>query len=171
MRPQFTNRLQIALRLLLTAFLGLSVSSCLSPSFQRAWNQAASQPQADPVCGQWLGAWQSQANHHHGNLRCIVSPPKSPGQPHHFRYHATWMRFLSGAYRAQHSVTPSSPSKWSLAGQHQMPSWAGGLYTYKGHLSPTNFTATYHCKLDHGTFTLSRPLSPKKKLAKSPPSP
>jgi hypothetical protein len=52
-----------------------------------------------------------------------------------------------------------------------MPSWAGGLYTYQGQLSPTNFNATYKCAIDHGTFTLSRPLPAKKILAKSPPAP
>lgn len=160
-----------SIRLLFAALIGLSLPSCTSPGFQRAWKQAATLPQSDPVCGQWLGTWQSDANQHHGNLRCIVTPPKSPGQPHQFHYHATWMRFLSGTYRAQHSVTPSGKSTWTLAGQHQMPSWAGGLYTYQGQLSPSNFTANYKCELDHGTFTLSRPLPPNKKLAKSPPAP
>lgn len=170
MRPPTTLSLLTPFRLLLTAILGLCLSSCVSPRFQRAWNQAATQPpQADPFCGQWQGTWQSQANHHHGKLRCVVSPPQSPGQDHQFYYHATWMRFLSGGYRTKHTLTPSSKSTWTLAGQHQMPDWAGGLYTYKGQLSPSNFTTTYQCELDHGTFTLSRPLTPlKKKLAKSP---
>jgi hypothetical protein len=173
MRPHSTNS-AIPFHLLLNAVLGLFLCSCSGIGFHRAWKKANAEPPADPFCGQWQGTWLSEFNQHNGKLRCVVSPPESPGEPHHFHYHATWMRILSGSYRARHTITPSGTSKWTLKGQHQMPGWAGGLYTYEGQLSPTSFNATYRCALDHGTFTLSRPESPlpsEKALAKPPPAP
>ena len=34
---------------------------------------------------------------------------------------------------------------------------AGGLYTYKGRATATNFFSTYSCKYDHGIFEMTRP--------------
>lgn len=161
-------------RLLLPAVLGLLLSSCSGPAFNRAWKQAQHQPPADAVCGQWTGTWKSDFNGHHGKLQCVVTPPAKPGQPHGFFYRATWMRILSGAYRAEHTVKPAGKAAWTLSGSHEMPSWAGGLYTYEGKLTPETFTARYECEIDHGTYALSRPESAaaaNKTLAKSTDTP
>jgi hypothetical protein len=34
---------------------------------------------------------------------------------------------------------------------------AGGVYTYEGSASATNFTSTYNSKYDHGVFQMRRP--------------
>ena len=144
------------IRLTLTVMMGFLLASCSGPAFSRAWKEAQKQPSTDPICGQWTGTWQSEVNGHHGSLQCVVSPPSAPGQPHDFFYRATWKRILSGSYRAKHKVEPSGQSTWTLSGEHQMPSWAGGLYTYKGRLTPETFSATYDCNLDRGTYSLRR---------------
>jgi hypothetical protein len=170
MRLPLFSPFRLLCRQLLPGMLALLLTSCSGPAFQRAWKQAQSQPPADPVSGPWIGTWKSDSNGHQGQLQCVVTPPDKPGAPHQFYYRATWMRFLSGAYRAEHQVKPSGKSAWKLSGQHRMPAWAGGLYTYEGNLTPESFSARYECEIDHGTYTLQRPEStatPNNTLAKS----
>lgn len=138
-------------RLLLACLL----SSCAGPGFNRAWKNAGSLPN-DGVCGRWEGTWLSDVNGHHGRLRCVVSPPAEPNGPHQFFYHATWMRVLSGSYRAGHLVKPAGRERWTFTGEHRLPSWAGGLYHYEGSIQNGRFEATYHCELDRGHYHLHR---------------
>ncbi len=141
---------------LLLPLLLVLLSSCAGPGFNRAWKKAGSMPE-DGVSGRWEGTWLSDANGHHGKLRCIVTPPETPGGPHEFYYHATWMRVLSGAYRADHQVKPAGRGRWTFTGEHEMPSWAGGLYRYDGRISGGTFEADYRCRIDRGTYQLQRP--------------
>lgn len=141
--------------LLLAALLSCGFLSSCSVAFNREWKAAV---KADPkagVEGAWAGTWKSEANGHHGKLRCIVGPAKNSRGDRDFHYHATWMGILSGAYRSTHQVTPT-PSGATFQGQHQMPAWAGGLYTYKGTIKGGDFHATYECAKDHGAYALKR---------------
>jgi hypothetical protein len=175
MTPPPTSPLPRLLRAFLPALAFLFLlPSCSGPSFHRAWKAAAASAPADPVSGRWEGTWQSRVNGHHGRLQCVVTPPDQPGGPHLFHYRATWMRFLSGSYRAAHSLTPSGKNTWSLSGSHALPAWAGGLYQYQGSLAPDSFSASYECEIDRGTYTLKRPPAPssvQNTLAKSSNSP
>ncbi len=140
------------------ALLLLFQTSCAGPSFRKAWKAAAKAPASadDGVAGRWQGTWLSDANGHHGKLRCVVTAPESPDGPHRFFYHATWMRVLSGAYRADHQVKPDGRSGWTFTGEHQMPRWAGGLYQYEGTVQGDSFEAAYRCALDRGNYRLTR---------------
>ena len=136
--------------LLLTALL----TSC-SAGFRREWNTALKTGPQPGVAGAWEGTWKSHVNGHHGRLRAVVSAPKNDTGDHDFHYHATWARILSGGFRAEHRVTPLRGGS-SFKGSHQMPDWAGGLYTYEGTVKGDSFEACYECAKDKGVFSMRR---------------
>jgi len=147
----------------------LSVLSALTScgtAFRKAWKnapgvKAATHPHIclplapPPVAGRWDGTWHSEASGHHGRLRCVVSLPTNASGDHEFFYHATWMGFLSGGYKATHKVEKKGGS-YVFKGQHQMPAWAGGLYHYDGVIQGNEFKADYKSAADHGTYTMKR---------------
>jgi hypothetical protein len=79
-----------------------------------------------------------------------------PNEPYQFRYRATWMKVLSGTFSAQHTVVPQGPSQSTFSGQHQMPSWAGGLYSYEGKIKGNAFHAKYDSAMDQGDYRMTR---------------
>ena len=134
--------------------------SCVSPAYEYRWHQAASSAAPEGIEGTWDGTWQSEVNGHHGRLRCIIGPAIDDSSHHPFRYRATWMRFLSGGYRAEHQVTPIAPDQWTFSGQHQLPNWAGGLYQYEGTIHDDTMSVRYDCAIDRGHYELTRTSQP-----------
>jgi hypothetical protein len=138
--------------------LVLTVLSSCSSDFRSAWKKA---PVTEAVEGKWEGTWLSAANGHHGKLRCVVSEPLMPGKffavkgDHTFRYHATWMKILSGSYMAVHNVQKKGDG-YTFKGDHQMPEWAGGKYHYEGTIKGDDFNACYESAMDRGTYTMKR---------------
>lgn len=145
---------------------------CALPScgtaFRSAWNnapgvKAARHPsiclpkpgRVPPVSGRWDGTWKSEASGHHGRLRCVISTPLNAKGEHEFFYHATWMGFLSGGYKATHQVETKG-AVHAFKGEHKMPDWAGGLYHYDGTIQGNEFKAAYKSSSDHGTYTMKR---------------
>lgn len=126
-------------------------SSC---SFHRAWNRAAGPPPPDDITGRWEGTWVSEVNQHHGRLRCLLT--RDEAGAHQARFHATFLRVLSASYTVPLQITRTD-NQFKLHGQQDLGSLVGGIYTYEGTATPTNFFCTYSCKSDHGTFQLFRP--------------
>ncbi|HEY1081123.1 MAG TPA: hypothetical protein VGE29_02615 [Prosthecobacter sp.] len=141
-------------RLLLLLSTALLLSSC-SLSFKREWNAALETGPGNGVEGAWEGTWTSEASGHHGRLRCVVGPSINNQGDHSFHYHATWGGILSGAYRTRHHVTRQKAG-YTFKGQHQMPGWAGGLYTYDGTVKSDEFKAAYECAKDYGRYEMKR---------------
>jgi len=154
--------------LLTTVWLSLllGLTSCSGLQFKRDFKAAAKAPAQEGALGAWSGTWASRVNGHQGTLQCLVAPPTAPAAPHTFRYRATWMKILSGTYTADHTVKPAGPAKWTFSGQHKMPDWAGGLYTYEGTIDGDAFQASYQCELDKGEYRMNRVSA-----LPSPPSP
>lgn len=129
---------------------------CVLPScgtaFRAAWKKA---PASDGVSGKWDGAWNSEATGHHGRLRCVVSAPLNAAGDREFFYHATWMGFLSGCYKATHQVQEKGGAH-VFKGEHRMPDWAGGLYHYEGVIRGDEFKSGYKSSADHGTYVMKR---------------
>ncbi|MES2595967.1 MAG: hypothetical protein V4662_11555 [Verrucomicrobiota bacterium] len=139
--------------LLLTTAL---LSSC-SMTFKKEWRQALKAGPKPGVEGAWEGTWNSTASGHHGRLRAVVGPAKNAEGDHPFRYHATWGKILSGSYLADHRVKAAKGKNGStFTGQHDMPKWAGGRYTYTGTIKGDEFRADYECAMDKGTYTMKR---------------
>ncbi len=142
------------IRFLSLALALICLSSC-SLSFNREWRAARKDGPKAGVEGAWQGTWKSDVNGHHGSLRCVVGPVKNKEGDHCFHYHATWAHIFSGAYRADHRVTARKDSA-TFTGQHDMPEWAGGRYTYCGTVKGDSFSACYQCAKDKGTFEMKR---------------
>lgn len=141
---------------LLTASL---LASC-SIGFQGDWKQAAARDAKHPpkdLTGAWEGRWYSMKNGHHGTLKAVVTRVGEQGKntDYDFRYHATWARVLSGGYTARHSVDRHG----KVSGEQDLGALVGGVYRYDGKASPTQFKATFHCKIDNGVFEMHRPAS------------
>jgi hypothetical protein len=145
------------MRSLLFTFLTTALLSSCSMTFKREWREAVKAGPKPGVEGAWSGTWKSDVNGHHGRLRAVVGPVKNAEGDHDFRYHATWANIVSGSYLAQHRVQPARDKSGStFTGQHDMPKWAGGRYTYSGTVKGDEFSACYQCAKDKGTFTMTR---------------
>lgn len=147
--------LPLAMKHALVSLLALALLTSCSAGFRREWKTALTTGPQPGVAGAWEGTWMSEVNGHHGRLRAVVSAPKNAEGDHDFHYHATWAKILSGAYRAEHRVSPMRGGS-SFKGSHQMPEWAGGRYTYEGTVKGDSFEARYECAKDKGVFRMKR---------------
>ena len=131
----------------------LLVTGC--SSFQREWRTAAKHPvAANSIEGRWEGTWKSNSNSHSDKLRCLVT--RISEQEYEARFHAKYKKVLSFGYtatlRGEHEG-----DLFKFAGEADLGKLAGGIYRYKGTISPTNFFSTYDSKYDRGVFNLQRP--------------
>jgi hypothetical protein len=155
------------LRFILPLLVLIMLPSCGS-DFRKAWKRdiCPAPPPANGVVGKWEGTWLSAANGHHGKLRCVVGEPKEymmvsyvpskNSDAYCFHYHATWMKILSGSYKAFHHVVRNKDGSHTFKGDHQMPDWAGGKYHYEGTIKGDDFNACYESAMDRGTYTMKR---------------
>ncbi len=145
MKPRFAH--------LLTLLILIAISSgCSSTRFKREWKKPIATAQQG-MEGRWEGTWLSGKNGHTGKLRCIVEKEENGG--HNFHFYATYWKFFSGAYETSFQVQ-GEESPFSFEGTHQLPKLFGGVYSYTGTATDTDFTATYECRIDHGTFNMTR---------------
>jgi hypothetical protein len=146
-----------ALRALLLGF-GLALGGC--SSFNKEWKAAASPAPSDSLEGRWEGQWRSEENRHHDSLRCLIR--RGTNETYTARFHAKyWAVFhVSFSYTVPLTVQRQGDG-FQFEGSANLGSLAGGLYTYKGHATTTNFVSTYSCKYDHGVFEMTRPPAPK----------
>ena len=124
--------------------LGLSLASCVSPKFERAWKDSPQQ--------RWTGQWYSEKHHAGGRLRAVLSSPTA-GKMDAF-FEARWQGFTT-AYPVTLDAQKQGAG-FQIAGQKELKSFVGGgLYTYKGSLLPSKFEAQYGARNDAGTFQLT----------------
>ena len=138
----------LALMAAVTAAAGCS-------TFDDDWK--ASEGFATGVEGRWEGTWSSDANGHHGGLRCLVT--RRPDQGFDARYHATysdWCGTLSFEYTVPMTIEPG-PDGWKLHGSADLGWLAGGVYEYDGVATVLRFFCNYQAEGDHGIFQLERP--------------
>lgn len=151
-------------RLFLNAMLLTMLCSC-GTEFRKAWNSPVPDIVMLPPGGSlaysapitqvnWDGTWHSDASGHHGKLQCVIQGPINDKGDHTFFYRATWMKILSGTYKATHRVVKGKDGVFSFQGEHKMPDWAGGLYHYTGTIKDGEFKADYKSSADHGTYTM-----------------
>jgi hypothetical protein len=139
---------------LLLAAAGVVVLTGCS-GFNKQWRASMKQPlPPDDVSGPWQGQWLSAANGHNGKLRCVMTK-KSAGE-YDAAFHAKYKRILGFGYTVPMKVVRDGQS-FRFTGEADLGKLAGGLYTYKGAATTTNFFSTYDSKYDHGTFEMKRP--------------
>lgn len=132
----------------------LATAGCAS-TFDDDWK--AAEGFAVGIEGRWEGTWSSDANGHHGGLRCLVT--RRPDQGFDARYHATysdWCGTLGFEYTVPMTIE-DGPDGWKLHGGADLGWLAGGAYEYDGLATVTRFFCNYQAKEDHGVFKLERP--------------
>jgi hypothetical protein len=134
---------------------------CGCSTFNYEWRKAAAKPTSpDTITGRWDGRWLSHANGHNDRLRCLISQTGS--NRYDAKFHAayshprfTWFKVHFG-YTVPLQTLPSTNGV-TFRGQENLGALAGGVYTYEGRVTATNFFSTYRSKYDHGIFEMKRP--------------
>jgi len=125
------------------------LSGCFSPGFQKAWSDA--RPGNKSNAQRWEGRWESCRSGVGGRMRAVLSP-QADGHVRAY-FEARWKCFLTA-----YEVSLNSSRRGGvtlLSGDHLLNSCVGGgLYTYKGTLSPLELRAAYDSHHDKGTFHL-----------------
>ena len=130
-------------------------------TFNREWRHTAnaalggSHDPVEAMLGRWEGTWKSDANGHHGRLRCIITKKEDGLRA---RFHATFWKILTFTYAVPLKAEPRD-GQAHFSGEANLGWYAGGRYQYEGIASATNFNSTYRCKSDHGIFQMLRPPS------------
>jgi hypothetical protein len=135
------------------------LTQCGTASFDQEWKTTLADPhQKTPqdITGAWAGTWRSDANGHHGVLRCIVSHEDGKSDDYRFHYHATYGKMLSAAYVVTEQVKRRG-DHFILTGDHDLGYFAGGMYHYEGSATAKTMKSTYRSPADHGVFELARP--------------
>ncbi len=152
-------------RLFTAAFLVITLASC-SLGYERKWKSVAKATAHTPpsdLTGAWVGTWKSLGDGHTGTLKAIVTKPSATtsgggatGKPteYVFLYKATWKTILSGVIEAKHQAQWKGPH-CTLSGEKDLGVF-GGIFSFTGKATPTEFHADYKSKLDHGVFDLRR---------------
>ncbi len=139
------------LRLFLVVLLGLGGVGCSGPRFGMEWRKALkTKAPAAAVEGAWEGGWLSDANGHHGPLRCVVTRPVAGSGVREFYYQARWGGVFSGGFRTKDEVSDAGAVRgvWDLG--------TFGKYGYEGTMVNGVFQAKYKSAMDHGSFTMKK---------------
>jgi hypothetical protein len=139
--------------LALTFGLLLLANGC--SSFNREWEKAAANHKLpNSLEGRWEGKWLSDKNGHTGKLLCLLTRESDTNYHAHFK--ATYWKIFRASYHVQFTGGMRD-GVWNFHGDEDLGWFAGGVYHYKGRVTPTNFFSTYRSEYDHGTFELYRP--------------
>ena len=124
-------------------------------TFGRDW-RAASQARVihDGMEGRWRGRWDSDSNQHGGKLRCLIE--RQADEKYAARFHAKYKGIFSFHYTALLEARREG-NDFRFSGEADLGKLAGGVYSYEGEVSGTNFFARYSSKYDRGTFRMTRP--------------
>ena len=112
---------------------------------------------ANDIAGRWQGIWLSESTGHTDRLRCLMV--KQADGSYRARFHAKYRKIFSFGYTVPLQVEAVS-ERFKFQGEADLGWYAGGHYHYEGEASLTNFSSTYRCPSDHGTFEMTRPGSP-----------
>jgi hypothetical protein len=135
--------------------VALLLAGC-STAFKREWKQAkaVTAPQQG-ILGRWEGTWHSEANGHHGDLRCVVT--KLWEDEYRFAYHATFWKVFSANYAITQKVRRVGDG-FTMTGDADLGKLYGGVFTYEGRATSINFFSAYRTASDHGVFEMVRPV-------------
>ena len=123
-------------------------------SFNREWRAAGKQPALNGLVGRGEGHWISYVNGHNDKLRCVIK--EQGANSYTADFHATYKHVFHFSYAVPLTVQQQG-NNFVFSGQADLGKLAGGVYTYNGAATPTNFFSTYDSKYDHGKFEMHRP--------------
>ncbi|RFC45717.1 MAG: hypothetical protein DVB28_000420 [Verrucomicrobia bacterium] len=169
--PNSFMLMRLLMRCFFFTFVGLSLSSCVSPKFERAWRGAA----GEPVVQKWEGVWKSEQHGAGGRLRALTGVPKGGhigvpkgghiGVPKGGHIGVPKVGHLDVFFEARwHGFTTAYPvvlnvekkrGLFLISGEHDLKSCiGGGPYSYSGTMTGDLFFARYSSRYDSGTFSM-----------------
>ena len=123
-------------------------------AFLQQWRRYENQPPGTPgLAGRWVGEWISEANGHHGELKCVLEPVSPIVYRAHF--YASFGKVFRVGY-ATDLKSEQSSERILLKGEEDLGALAGGIYRCEGEMSGNQLQCRYSCKYDHGVFRLQR---------------
>jgi hypothetical protein len=124
-------------------------------TFNRDWRRmTAYSARTNEVTGRWIGHWRSDANNHHGQLRCILTQHSTNAYMARFR--ARFWKVFATSYAVPLILTQTN-DHYTFEGKANLGALGGGEYTYDGTVTPLAMESIYNSKHDYGTFVLRRP--------------
>ena len=130
----------------------LMISGC--STFNSDWKAAATKPMpTNDLGGRWEGSWFSEASGHKGSLRCLIT--RIDDRRYNARYRAKYKKIFSFEYIVPMTVT-NSGSNFVFTGEANLGKLAGGVYSYSGVATGSDFDCAYKSKRDYGKFTMTR---------------
>ena len=132
-------------------------------TFNYEWKQAAKQSApVTGITGRWEGRWISKASGHEDKLRALITSVDT--NHYDVKFHAAYksetIKFITVhfGYTVRMETRPGTNDGVAFHGSENLGVLAGGVYTYEGTATATNFFSTYKSKYDHGTFEMNRPV-------------
>ncbi|MEX2577853.1 MAG: hypothetical protein WD342_02250 [Verrucomicrobiales bacterium] len=143
------------LSILLSTLVSVLTCSC---TFNRDWNEAVAnyrEGKYKTPGGPWTGTWTTRTNGHTGDLRAIVTPVPEEENQYDFRYHATWSRIFSGAFKVRYVAEPRNGG-FVVNGEESLGLF--GKFNHRAKIDDDSFEATYsNDKGELGQFSMTRP--------------
>jgi hypothetical protein len=125
-------------------------------SFGTDWKLAGkTNPAPSSIEGRWEGKWISTSDSHSGKLRCLLTP--MPDGRYLARFHSYYWKIFTYSHDAILTVTPQAGGTNRFSGSADLGKMAGGVFTYDGHVTTTNFFSNYSSKKHVGVFQMTRP--------------
>ena len=125
-------------------------------TFSRDW-KTLGQTNTPPtgIEGRWEGRWISSSDSHRDKLRCLVT--KLEDGRYFARFHSYYFRIFTFSQDVILTVTPAAGGTNTFSGSADLGKMSGGVFTYTGHATTTNFFANYDSKKYRGVFEMTRP--------------
>ncbi len=141
---------------LVVALLCLLPLSSGCATFGRDWKSASkTNPPPASIEGRWEGRWISSSDSHSGKLRCLLT--RLEDGRYLARFHSYYFRIFTYSHDAILTVTPAGGGTNRFSSSADLGKMAGGIFTYSGHATTTNFIADYDSKKYRGVFEMTRP--------------
>jgi hypothetical protein len=138
-----------------------TVALCGCSTFNYEWRQAAHKPApTNDITGRWQGQWFSKPSGHRDRMRALITQVDT--NHYDVKFHAAYksetFKFITVyfGYTVRMETRPGT-NGLAFHGSEDLGALAGGVYTYDGYATATNFFSTYKAKRDRGTFEMKRP--------------
>jgi hypothetical protein len=122
-------------------------------NFNRECACAARHRGPDPA-GCWEGCWASHTTPHKGKLNAVIT--RCDACHYHIRFHTTFFKIFQAEYEIDVTGYDRGDGVYVFSGQKDLGKVVGGVFTFNGTTTATDFHATYRSCKDHGVFVMKR---------------
>ena len=107
----------------------------------------------DDIEGRWKGKWHCEQTGHSGKIKCRLLERENG--LYQARFDGTYWGFIPFWYTIQMTITEQD-GVYRAQAEEDLGWLGGGIYTYEGVISKSEFQISYTSKRHKGTFVLER---------------